>query len=65
MNELYELLAILTNVVDLGFVELPVYVLIFFILILLGLGLRRSWLSLCGVFLIFAYYILTGLGVLK
>ena len=65
MNELYELFGILKKTVDLGFIELPVYVLIFLVLILLGLGLRRSWLSLSGVFLIFAYYILTALGVLE
>lgn len=43
--------------VDLGFVQMPRLTLIAAAMILVGLGLRRSLLSLAGVSVIFAHYL--------
>lgn len=44
--------------IDLGFIAVPMIVLLSAIIIIFGVGLRKSWLSFSGVFVIFSYYFL-------
>lgn len=44
--------------VDLVFIALPMIVLLSAIVIIFGVGLRKSWLTFSGGFVIFSYYFL-------
>ena len=56
MIELKSMLQSLLAVVGLGFMEMPTIILLSVILILFGIGFRKSVLSYFGVSFIFAYY---------
>ena len=62
MNEINEILRSLTDMVDLGFIEVPLFIAVSAVLVLLGVGLRKSWLSIGGVVMTFAFYFLAKLS---
>lgn len=48
-----DLIQLMLSMVDLGFIELPAYILVFASLALIGLGLRKSWLTYTGAYVVF------------
>ena len=62
MHQIREILGSLADVVDLGFAEVPMFIAISAVLVLLGLGLRKSWLSMGGVVISFAFYFLAKMS---
>jgi len=61
MFELHDIKSLLNNlleVVDLGFMAMPTIIFLSAAIVLFGLGLRKSWLSFTGIFVIFTYYLL-------
>jgi len=56
MIELKAMLQSLLSVVGLGFMEMPSIILLSVMLILIGIGFRKTALSYFGVSFIFAYY---------
>lgn len=64
MPEIVDILRSLSGTVDLGFFEVPMFVAVSAMLVLLGLGLRKSWLTLSGVFITFAYSFLAQMSAL-
>ncbi len=57
MIELNDMLHSLLSVVDLGFMEVSTIILLSSMLILFGLGFKKTLLSYGGVSFIFAYYL--------
>jgi len=57
-TDIMRILSSLLEVVDLGIIQVPLFVLLSAMLMLFGLGCKKSWLSYSGVFLIFSYYFL-------
>jgi len=64
MIELNDLLHSLLAVVGLDFMEVPQIILLSVMLILFGLGFRKTLLSYLGVSFIFAYYIFLEMAAL-
>jgi len=56
MIELNDILHHLLEVVDLGIIKLPTIILLSVMLILFGLGFKKSLFSYFGVLVIFTYY---------
>ena len=64
MADIIAIVVSLARSVNLGFVSLPVFVIISAGMMTLGLGLRLKWLSLSGVFIAFMYYMAYQIGFL-
>ena len=62
MSELTGVLHSLTDMVDLGFVEVPMFLAVSAVLVLFGLGLRKSWLSFTGISVTFAFYFMAQMS---
>ena len=52
----------LMDTVDFNFTEVPMFIVISTMLILFGIGLRKSWLSMAGVFITFAFYFMAKMS---